>query len=579
MSQIDVGSILNNLVKLENVFINDNEKLDKIDQSFRDLVSVTNDLSALVNYNMFRIRNVDKLSYFRPRVLIGGMNASHFPNFHTIGLLRVADVISLSTVNENRIDRVYWNPFFDKFQDILTRLPNGFVPDLFFDNQIDGKHFIPIDIENSQIPTICCLCHMFRYDIIKLVSNMFDFVLPLSNNFSKLISRFAKTNIVDIPFGLNWASFRDFIKPVDIIKDIDISITFQPEDKYRNKIYKIFKKFTYKYNKYKYYIADKRLERNKYIEILNRSKISINVVGDHGPYNYRTCEIINSGATLMQYTNSFHDIKTSMNDYFENMIHYVEFDENNFEKLAINMLENDKERKKIAQSGLLFLNETYNYEKLYSILFDKISLINLEKKHRNNKINSKFNIGAIYFNYNDKNISIGMHIAIEHILNQDTQTMSSNLLALIPKMHEYYNYDQIKIFLSKNNELKLYFEKGMKYFFEKLFFMTNNNLSGKFNYFVTMVYFDINCIEFVNDFIKQINNMDDISYLDNNDIILNKFITSKNKTFNDTCNNLANSLNINLLNSSNTLEISKYYKDYIQQILHHYANWKSLVNH
>ena len=55
----------------------------------------------LAHYNRFRLRNLSSLKVKRPAILLGFINDGFFPNFHTIGLLKVADTVSLSCDGES----------------------------------------------------------------------------------------------------------------------------------------------------------------------------------------------------------------------------------------------------------------------------------------------------------------------------------------------------------------------------------------------------------------------------------------------------------------------------------------------
>ena len=558
--------LLNELQKIEKHFSFDNAKLDSIDECYRNLVSISKDLTVLTLYNQFRLRNIEKLSFIRPRVLIGGMNSSFFPNFHSIGLIKVADVVSMSTLpNENRIDRVYWNVFSDRFEDVLNKLPQGFVPDIFFDNQIDGKHYIPIGIENAPFPTVVGLCHMHRYNIIKRACKLFDVVIPLSKTFIPLIRDLDDAQVMDIPFGLNWGSFHEMISTGEK-KDIDVSITFQRGDEYRNKVWDMVESFV-KNNRYKYsfYLAKNRIEKNEYINILKRSKIAINVVGNHGPYNYRTCEIMNSGALLFQYTNIKHYIGTDLNEYFSDWIHYVSFDETNFNSNLNRLLDDDTLCKRISMAGEKFIRDQYSYELLYSELFNKIKMLTIGGNRRLSPSRAKLNTGLIYWHYDDNNISAGSALAFQAIIENGHDKKYENILGLMPAFISSPNNSKIKTLLRFDAELYTELKKGERYLFDYLFSKCNESLLGYWNYFMACPEFVIENKMIASLILEKIDSDYDISYLDRDDIIFNYYVNSRDIKFNTDSRKKLYYFELDLLKySSNRTIISELYKNFIR---------------
>ncbi|MDF0533971.1 glycosyltransferase [Shewanella sp. A32] len=396
-------SYLNSLMALEIKSNGNNEALDKIDNLYRELLLKSKyNWMLLLNYNCFRIRNISRLSFFRPRILVGSMNYSHFPNFHTYDLLKIADVVSLSYSDENRIDRVKWNVFEDSIFEIISRLPDGFIPDLFFDNQIDGNHFIPLKLEQAPFATVCSLCHMAKSDVISSAAKLFDVVIPLSTEFNTFVKRNSNSHVVNLPFGANWGSFHHIINTVEKEKDIDVSITFQPTTNRRKNVYKLVHDFQNKYGtEYNIYMATDRIDKNEYFEILSRSKISINVVEIHGPYNYRTCEIINSGALLFQYGNLIPGCETRLENYFTNGEQYIEFDDFNFEDNILRLLKNPDKINEITYAAKQLLENDYSYSKIYSKMLGEISKLTIDGSGRLSEKEAEFYLAKFYWSYGD----------------------------------------------------------------------------------------------------------------------------------------------------------------------------------
>ena len=58
---------------------------------------------------------------------------------------------------------------------------------------------------------------------------IFDYVLPVGRVFDEFLSE-KKSKVLQIPFGLNWASMHDIMEQQSVTKDIDVSITFSRSD-------------------------------------------------------------------------------------------------------------------------------------------------------------------------------------------------------------------------------------------------------------------------------------------------------------------------------------------------------------
>ena len=91
------------------------------------------EVEYLVHHNRFRIRNITSLRKKRPGILLGYINDSHFPNFQTVEILKVADIVSLSLKEDSsdEVDRVSYHLTKDDMNAIRKRLPRGFTPSFF----------------------------------------------------------------------------------------------------------------------------------------------------------------------------------------------------------------------------------------------------------------------------------------------------------------------------------------------------------------------------------------------------------------------------------------------------------------
>ncbi|UTW59807.1 hypothetical protein KFE96_05750 [Kordiimonas sp. SCSIO 12603] len=108
--------------------------LQNIEQAFENVIkSQPSNINFLLKRNEFRVKYAQKMSIRRPRILVGEINNDVYPNFHTIELLLVADIVSISSVNHmcDRIDRINYNNLREGMPEIISRLPEGYKPDFF----------------------------------------------------------------------------------------------------------------------------------------------------------------------------------------------------------------------------------------------------------------------------------------------------------------------------------------------------------------------------------------------------------------------------------------------------------------
>jgi hypothetical protein len=429
---------------------------------------------VLVAYNKFRLRNLNHVTIKRPSILIGAVNDAHFPNFHTVDLLKVADVISLTTQKENAdgIDRIYYSIVNDKIQDIITKFPRGFKPICFWDSQAEHGHPQPLGLASAPFATVASICHVFHSPAVKRMLDLFDYVLPVGRVFDEFLNN-GKSQVLKLPFGLNWASMHHFNQSNRSLKDVDISVTFSFSDSpayggLRNQVLEKVKLFKEKYsNDYKI-IIESNLNNSEYTEILNRSKISINVVGFNGPYNYRTCEIINAGALLFQLNTSSHGVTANQEEIFKNEEDYISFDLESLEEKLLNILGDEKKISRIARSGQKKLEENLSYENLFSELIKKIQdehgeQISLRMTERNklNKVEQEkldqfddFNSAAFLWEQPQKFDLrvIGAGLLTKLLPRFDDTKFFVNFLAILPELLDKFGFNFIHSIIAERNK-------------------------------------------------------------------------------------------------------------------------------
>jgi|GEM_PF-3488038 hypothetical protein len=335
----------------------------------------------LLQRNGFRVAHADAMRIRRPRLLFDHRLNTEL-NFQTVHAVLNADVVFLM-LTDRRIDERFVacvDPRLADIDDLMRALPPGFLPDLYFDYQVCTSGVFLSGMERAPFPTVAGLCHTFMTRKIEQIAKLFDFVLPMSKRFSELMaSCVPAAKIVDIPFGFSWGSFDAVVSPgADADRDIDVLLSFDggaPSAFYgtaRLGTERLFaeakKKFGDRYN----FVKATGIAKQEYIELLRRSRIVLNAVGVHGPYNYRSCEAVNAGALLMQYEPRYVTGSQRMEDYLEPDREFVPFDETDFIAKLGRLMADEPARAEIAHAGERRMREEYGYDRQYRRLFSLI---------------------------------------------------------------------------------------------------------------------------------------------------------------------------------------------------------------
>jgi len=393
----------------------EHETLMEADKRLYELVvAYPGDLQTHLTYNEFRIANIEKLPKTRPHILMGAPFHINYPTIHMIPLFKNADVVCITPVEQPLpfCSTIHCDPS-TQFTEILNCLPEGFKPDFYWDQQIENLHYIPVGIDKAPFPIIAGVCHTFQHQTIEYICELFDRVVPISRSYGEVLKRKYPNKIIDIPFGLNWASFEHFIKPrwekdVDVCMIIPAYVISTYGNK-RAKIIELIKQFKTKYkDEFVIEITD-TLSKEAYIELLQRSRITINVVGIHGPYNYRTLETMCAGSMLFQYEWDDHPYGDKFSELFIEDVHGVTFNFDNFESKLLHYLRNPEESEKITKEAYIFQKETYSYEKLYLQLFAEVKKcdIQLPRKAVESKKGFLYRDLAYYYQNNALTTYIG----------------------------------------------------------------------------------------------------------------------------------------------------------------------------
>lgn len=340
--------------------------------------------------NQFRVKHAAYLQLVKPRILIGLINYTSEPNFQTLPLFPFADVVTLadSNTHKNRADRLLFDLEVDDISEVVKALPLGFTPDYFWDPQVCGLSMPPIGLEKLPFVTIAGICHTFRAVNMYYISSLYDVVAPVSTAFVELFrQQHPGKHIIDIPFGGNWASFHATTAYREVERDIDLLISFSKSDLYeyggyRNQAIELAKRFAAKYQQqYRIEIVS-GVGKDEYHQLLFRSKIGLNVVGFNGPYNYRSCELMNHGVALMQMEVEFPVKGQHMDQYFVDGQEYISFNQDNFEQQLTDYLSQPEKVAAVAAAGKKKLETHYTYFAIHQQLYQYAKQLNMSEVYQ-----------------------------------------------------------------------------------------------------------------------------------------------------------------------------------------------------
>ena len=423
------------------------------EEQWTSLVEAEDDPRILLAHSLFRLRNLPKLSK-RPSVVVGHMNNGNFPNFHTLGLLRVADVVSLSSFPKEAdpnpgLDRVYFDWVKDSFPRICRFFPKGFKPDLFWDCQAAHGHFQPRGLEQAPCPIAAGLCHLQHVHACDSIAQIFDFIAPVGKAFNERLESTGRANVLRIPFGLNWGSFHlGFFREQNVSKDIDVSLTFSSSESpvyegCRSSVFGAVEDFKAKHGgRFKIEIST-GLEQGDYHNVLERSRISLNALGVNGPYNYRTCEIMNAGALLLQHDVSGNLIPLDDEEVFVEGEDFLRFRAEDFEKTILQILDSPDRIESIANSGKTKLETEFSYEKLYLRLLRETSEKWEGYERSLSRTDSDYFLGRLFWNqFQDRDMmKLGTGLIANSLDRCIGLSYYSNLLATLPESMTGYGVE------------------------------------------------------------------------------------------------------------------------------------------
>jgi hypothetical protein len=373
---MSAADLLRQLAKLEAAAGNDAGLLARVDATYAGFADKAPLADVLAARNRFRIRHAMRLPKTRPRILIGAMNDSGFPNFHSIPLLKLADVVSLTSFpGELPPERVQCLPLLDSIEDVLARLPAGFQPDFFFDNFIDA-HWLPHGLERAPFPTVGGIVHHYRSHMIAAQAPLFDYLLPLSPGFGDgLRAMNLPGQVLDLPIGANWGSFHHVLAPGGT-KTVDLAVTFGPGSQgvnfgFRHFLYRTMRRLADAHPGRFNIVFAHGLSKGEFQALLRKSRIIVNAPGLHGPWNYRISEAAAMGAMIihLQYPSPIPwDIGQYLKDGEEIAIATPE----TLEAVTLRYLQEPALAERIGRQGHEAMRTRYCYEAIYQPLIDRV---------------------------------------------------------------------------------------------------------------------------------------------------------------------------------------------------------------
>lgn len=356
----------------------DEVKLAALEQEYERLCRELGDPPFLLEQrNAFRVAHAWAMNIKRPHVLYG-RHLIEESNFQSMPMLQYADVsfLSLYGGRSDRGDVVSVDITTQDFGAVLKALPRGFRPDVYFDFQVCSSQTFIRGLETAPFPSVASLCHMFEAMKIERICGLFDYVLPLSRRFSELLAtRIPRQKLIDLPFGLSWGSFEHMFLPPKAARDIDVLLSFDGAGDstygpYRKIVCDLFERAQARFGRRYRFVKATGIDKDDYLALLQRSRIVLNAVGVHGPYNYRTCEAISAGATLMQYDARYVTGPQGIEDYYTPDEDIVLFDASSFEAKLEALLADPSSTAAIAARADARQRAQYSYRALYDRLFD-----------------------------------------------------------------------------------------------------------------------------------------------------------------------------------------------------------------
>ncbi len=442
----DLSTILENLLMAEEAAAGDPVALAECEAHYQELIRIApHHPEGFRYYNRFRLRNLDRLPV-RPHVLVGTMGEREFPNLHTYELIRIADVVALTVdPGQAAIDTVHFNPYADSMAEILPRMPVGFKPIMFWDNQIEGRHILPSGLEEAPFTTIAAVEQTWRRDAVRRLTTLFDVIVAMSPTAAAHLREVTDRPVIEVPFGLNWGAMSSLIEPAHQ-KGIDLAVVV---DEYasggRNeRLLARLRRFAALHgDRYEIRFSDGQSDADR-LDLLAHSRIVINMIDPDAAYNRLTCETMAAGAMLMQPVSDRPEIEYDLKRLFTPGHHLVQFNSENLEESLLNYLEDPQSASIIADRARGYCAREFSYERLYIQLFDQLADIEIDTSKRPGFVDALFNQGVGYWYSDNVELSkVGALLAIQTLTYREESERYNNLLVLLPQLTRWFSLDVV----------------------------------------------------------------------------------------------------------------------------------------
>ena len=303
-----------------------------------------------------------------PKILVGSINGTDGPNWHTIHMIRMgASLVSISTNPGHylRPDRLYCAA--DEFMPkAMTRLPKKWKPDFYWDAQAERGHYLPAGLGDLDIPTVVSFNHAHFGAALIHMQGMYDCIISPS-------AFMAKWGDVVQPWGLSWGTMEERIRMGGLSykgapKGVTVSCTIghagMSKESVRHAVISEMKAIQARRPEWNVVIAT-GMSQEEYFALLAASKVSINVGTWGSPMTYRPLEIIAQEAALVHVDETMHGTTAKLSEVF-NPGWFVEATPETLEASIEKALTLNLWRSKWIEEEVW---KAYSYEAVYGKLF------------------------------------------------------------------------------------------------------------------------------------------------------------------------------------------------------------------
>lgn len=231
----------------------------------------------------------------------------------------------------------------DTFEDILSRLPQGWVPDVCICTHIDWV-FIPPGIEKAAFPIVNITADWdYRIAIAKTCADIFDMTIVLGDDSKKSVESLGAQNVY--PFHYFGVLKEHIHNDIDSIKErkFDISFTGAINDVSHLDRSKWLLRLCNLSDRYNIYINYPGSSIDEYLDILKKSRL-VFTFHRRGELQLRFTDASSQGALVL-------DSGKETAKYFNAGKEYASFNEENFEKVIEKYLNDENLRRETVKKS------------------------------------------------------------------------------------------------------------------------------------------------------------------------------------------------------------------------------------